>query len=429
VAHHPLCEVLDEGCQAARGVAHVSEVELVGGPFYSQRRSERGGSSEGGNHTVVGIVRAPVDVGKPHDGGSNTLTADRLDQVLAGDLRPPVDVDGSQGGIFRDGDDICLPINLATAGEDDPRRRASVPRAVKHGSQPIHVRTPAGSGIALSPRDAGDGSKMDDSDDVFERFGDALKVAHVAPLEMVGSKIETAYVVSALREGAAEVTANEARRARDQNPFHPTLRCSETVGPSSPPRVSEVAWSAQMRSALPSGHLLRGYVLTVSAVVPDPSQGHEADVTPESPVERQQLTVHRERRALLGRVNARLHVREPLRVARWGRRDRPRRRACDRWRRLLRADLRGLSYAAAWSSRALLLGGAGVGVRDAWVGGRRVEARLVRRAGAHGLGHRVVDPEDDALGAVLAGGLPRVTLVRLSGSRSTGTGRPRSARA
>ncbi len=116
---------------------------------------------------------------------------------------------------------------------------------------------------------------MDDSDDVFERFGDALKVAHVAPLEMVGSKVETAYVVSALREGAAEVTANEARRARDQNPFHPTLRCSETVGPSSPPRVSEVAWSAQMRSALPSGHLLRGYVLTVSAVVPDPSQGHE----------------------------------------------------------------------------------------------------------------------------------------------------------
>ena len=42
------------------------------------------------------------------------------------------------------------------------------------------------------------------------------------------------------------------------------------------------------------------------------------------------------------------------------------------------------------------------GMRGAGIAGRRVEAGLVGLAGAHGLGHLVVDFQDDALGAVFA---------------------------
>ncbi|OFX18658.1 MAG: hypothetical protein A2V77_01760 [Anaeromyxobacter sp. RBG_16_69_14] len=49
----------------------------------------------------------------------------------------------------------------------------------------------------------------------------------------------------------------------------------------------------------------------------------------------------------------------------------------------------------------LLRGRARVGVCDAWVSGRRVEAGLVGLADPHGLFKRVVDFEDDALSAVL----------------------------
>ena len=56
---------------------------------------------------------------------------------------------------------------------------------------------------------------MDDSRHPIERLGDALSIADVAPLAVVRSKVEPTNVMTSSLEDAAQVTANEARRAGD----------------------------------------------------------------------------------------------------------------------------------------------------------------------------------------------------------------------
>ena len=147
-------EQLDQGDYTARDVIDVREVECVIEPIDSQLLPERCSTGEGRDYPVGVVGRRAEHVRQADRAGTDADALCLRDEQLALRLGASVDIHRAQRGIFGGRERFRLPVDLAAAGEDQPRHARGLRRSLEHIAQTADVGCPAEFGVPLAPDDA-----------------------------------------------------------------------------------------------------------------------------------------------------------------------------------------------------------------------------------------------------------------------------------
>ena len=208
---------IDDPGHAPNRVVDVGEVE---GAF---RTVDANGAArvccacERGDDTVRMIAGSSVHVGESDRRSTQPPASRIVHQPLALNLRASVDVDGAERRVLGGGQIARLPVDFATAGEDEPRLPFLFFEGLEDVAQSPDVCVPAPFGIAFAPEDAGDRSKMDDAIAAAKGIPHPREAPHVTVLAAGPEKIQPDDLLPSRFERHSQGATDQPLGAGNQN--------------------------------------------------------------------------------------------------------------------------------------------------------------------------------------------------------------------